>query len=141
MNLNGNCGEIARFHYSNKAVRDNHLERLITIAGFNGYFGNRIKEWHGGAAQFCAATGMNIYDLFYWEQRMSNWGALYPFEQDIAIESSPRQPQESALCTAADRGRAAQGTRLPVHQGTDVDHVAGNAVGAVQPDSGLEARI
>ena len=86
VNLNGNCGEIARFHYSNKAVRDNHLERLITIAGFNGYFGNRIKEWHGGAAQFCAATGMNIYDLFYWEQRMSNWGALYPFEQDIAIE-------------------------------------------------------
>ncbi|MBJ3793540.1 hypothetical protein I8J38_34180, partial [Bacillus sp. OA1] len=27
-----------------------------------------------------------ILDLFYWEQRMGNWGTMYQAEQDIAIE-------------------------------------------------------
>ena len=33
-------------------------------------------------------TGIPLIDLFYWEQRLGNWGSLYPFEQDIAIEEN-----------------------------------------------------
>ena len=30
------------------------------------------------------------FDLFYWEQRMGNWGARAPYERDIALtEISP----------------------------------------------------
>jgi hypothetical protein len=29
---------------------------------------------------------LNIFDMLYLEQRLGNWGALYPAEQDIAIE-------------------------------------------------------
>jgi len=46
----------------------------------------QIAEWIAPASAFCREHSLQVLDLFYWEQRLGNWGALYAFEQDIAIE-------------------------------------------------------
>ena len=30
--------------------------------------------------------GYDPHDFLYWEQRLGNWGAMYPAEQDIAVD-------------------------------------------------------
>lgn len=44
-----------------------------------------LNEWEKGLKESLRGN-LHIYDLLYWEQRLSNWGALYPAMQDIAIE-------------------------------------------------------
>ena len=83
ININGNCAEISR-HYKRSA--NYSVENLNRHVGFNGFFAQYIRTWYDEAVDYCGKTGINIFDLFYWEQRMSNWGAHFPFEQDVAIE-------------------------------------------------------
>ena len=85
-NINGNCAEIARFQYQNRTHTRNDLKSLINISGYDQFFAPQIESWYSESIDFCKANNINIYDLFYWEQRMSNWGAMYRFETDIAIE-------------------------------------------------------
>jgi len=46
----------------------------------------QVSRWLEGARLPAKEQGISLLDLFYWEQRLGNWGALYPLEQDIAIE-------------------------------------------------------
>ena len=50
------------------------------------YIKNKINEWLDQAKDYSHLLNIPILDLFYWEQRVGNWGALYAHEQDIAIE-------------------------------------------------------
>lgn len=47
---------------------------------------NALKNWLEGAREHCKSLEIQVLDLFYWEQRIGNWGSLYAFEQDIAME-------------------------------------------------------
>jgi hypothetical protein len=65
------------------------LRHLLFFTGYqdtNDYVNDEIKDWLINARTFSEENEIFILDLFHWEQRLGNWGALYPFEQDIAIE-------------------------------------------------------
>lgn len=99
LNINGNCGEIARYFYQYKTGNNENVNRLIKIAGFNNFFEQQIKSWYEDAIEHCRRNNINVYDMFYWEQRMSNWGAIYPFDQDIAIEEFTPYNHSNLLLT------------------------------------------
>jgi len=86
ININGNGGEVVRCYYGIKEIVD--IPQLIhTIhLRFRDYLAEELAQWYSEAIAICKNHGISVLDLFYWEQRMGNWGALYPFEQDIAIE-------------------------------------------------------
>jgi hypothetical protein len=79
--------------------------KLDHILAFSGYFNKvpfisqQLQEWYKDAIEYNKSTGVDILDLFYWEQRMGNWGALYPFEQDIAIEEFSPYSNRNFLLT------------------------------------------
>jgi len=47
-----------------------------------------IARWLEDAKGIKKMKTINIYDVFYWENRMGNWGAKSSAEQDIAIEET-----------------------------------------------------
>lgn len=88
INVNGNGGEIARcyYGYTNRKIT---FEMLLLFSGYPSsieFVRQELDCWFIDANQFAEEHKIPLLDLFYWEQRMCNWGALYPFEQDIAIE-------------------------------------------------------
>ena len=86
LNINGNCIGVVKCVYQNKARGGDDLGSLIKITGCKQIFAPQIEMWYSDAIDYCRNNNFNVFDLFYWEQRMSNWGALYAFEQDMAIE-------------------------------------------------------
>ena len=103
INLNGNGGEVMRCFYGRGVLPWRRVGRalpetmtsaalaasLATLAGYSPrqpYVRRQLRAWLLSAVPFARRAGIDLLDLFYWEQRMGNWGALYPREQDIAIE-------------------------------------------------------
>lgn len=88
INVNGNGAEIARCFYG-YTKREVSLEMLLTFSGYahrSAFVEEELARWLPDAKQYAQTAQIPLLDLFYWEQRMGNWGALYPFQQDIAIE-------------------------------------------------------
>lgn len=84
--IKGNGGEIVRCHYLGRN-RDATVRELLRYTRYkNDMVKNEIIKWMSQVKEFSSNSGIGILDLFYWEQRMGNWGALYPYEQDIATE-------------------------------------------------------
>jgi hypothetical protein len=87
INLNGNGAEVVRcfYGYSRRTISKN---MLYAFAGYpnNRFIQSEINSWYEEAKVYSKQHNIPLIDLFYWEQRMGNWGARYPFEQDIAIE-------------------------------------------------------
>jgi hypothetical protein len=88
INVNGNAAEIARcfYGYTHQKVS---MDVLLLFSGYDRtvpLVENALVQWYPQACQYAADSDIPLLDLFYWEQRMGNWGALFPFEQDIAVE-------------------------------------------------------
>jgi len=88
LNVNGNAGEIGRCFfgaYGGPVWAD----MLLRYSGY-GYespvIERAIREWLADTRAFARQQRISILDLFYWEQRLGNWGALGMAEMDIAIE-------------------------------------------------------
>jgi hypothetical protein len=100
LNINGNGGEIFRYYYG-YSRRDVPHNRVYYYSKYWRRFElveDSINEWYAEAWQFAKQQRVYLLDLFYWELKMGTWGALYPFEQDIAIEEySPFNNREFIL--------------------------------------------
>lgn len=88
--LNGNGGEICRNWYDQYSINDNlqvDNNRLPGIHGFidTQYVNTIVNAWKNDVLAV-DISDRNVLDLLYWEQRLGNWGALYPAEKDIAAE-------------------------------------------------------
>ncbi len=89
--INGNGGEICRNYYDKSAQynsADSSLNDLVDLFGYRNtipFVMEQIEKWRSGLA-FEYMNGFDVLDLLYWEQRMGNWGALFPAEQDTAVE-------------------------------------------------------
>jgi len=90
LSINGNASEIAKLITRppfpiklNGASLSN-----MPYFGYGGltYAASELDSWINEISSACTNNNINIFDMFYWEQRMGNWGAQYPAEQDIAIE-------------------------------------------------------
>jgi hypothetical protein len=85
----GNCAEIGRCYFrlynSSKVTPKN----LAEFAGMQKYaFAiKHFDRWLSLVSGIEERYGINILDLFYWEQRMGNWAAMGFAEADIARET------------------------------------------------------
>jgi len=88
INVNGNGGEIARcfYGYTSRTINPRILLHFSNYPADNEFIKKELEHWYYDAYEYSREVNIPLLDLFYWEQRMGNWGALYPFEQDIAIE-------------------------------------------------------
>ena len=87
ININGSGGEILRRvyqYYEKKGGVD--IDTLLRTRVYNDFFKSEIEEWYSKTIDFVDSYNLQILDLFYWEQRLGNWHALFDYEQDIAIE-------------------------------------------------------
>ncbi|MBD2158158.1 hypothetical protein [Leptolyngbya sp. FACHB-16] len=65
------------------------LDMLVCFSNYatdNEFVRSELKAWLEDAADYSESSGVPLLDLFYWEQRLGNWGADQPFQKDIAIE-------------------------------------------------------
>lgn len=85
VNISGNASGIAKKVYTNN-TKESDLGYLISLTKQSNIFRESIEEWYYETKEWAEKHDIDIMDLFYWEQRMGNWGALYALEQDIAIE-------------------------------------------------------
>ena len=93
INVNGNAGEICRNFFDkycetdikNVSTRD-LAGRLLGQGPMPSFAMEEIGEWRSRLGEAVSDEGLNILDLLYWEQRLGNWGAQYPAEQDISVE-------------------------------------------------------
>ena len=89
INVNGNVSGVFKcaYGYTNTKIS---LEMLLFFSGHhlskNLFVRQELEAWLKDASQYAEEYEIPLLDLFYWEQRMGNWGALQPFEKDIAIE-------------------------------------------------------
>lgn len=89
--LNGNGGEIFRNYYDKTcryAPEKLDTETILSLMGHNDqpeFLVNEINTWMGDI-HLPNYLSSNMLDFLYWEQRIGNWGAQFPSEQDIAVE-------------------------------------------------------
>ncbi|MBN9350489.1 MAG: hypothetical protein J0H55_07380 [Chitinophagaceae bacterium] len=95
--VNGNASELCRVPPHHRPITNRNFtatdlaRSYLSYPGF-AYVESQIGSWLKGLNGFCHDKGIDLknhislYDLLYWEERLGNWAALYPAEQDIAVE-------------------------------------------------------
>ncbi|WP_100641487.1 hypothetical protein [Marinobacter salexigens] len=91
LNVNGNGSEVARSYYGSDHVEWGEIttDYVLSKAGLDKnslYLKGQVEKWLSDVKDLVEDGGFNIMDLFYWEQRMGNWGGMFMAEQDIAVE-------------------------------------------------------
>lgn len=89
VSVNGNVSEIGRMcirPFKPQAITAQNIVKLGYFGYGGTYFEKQFDLWLSEISDKCEQNNLNIYDMIYWEQRMGNWGAVYPTEQDIAID-------------------------------------------------------
>lgn len=88
VNIGGNASGIVKLVYGSNHPKDIDGEYLAKLMGLSSYpfIVRTLNDWVKEIEPEVLESGLNIPDLFYWEQRMGNWGAMYQAEQDIAVE-------------------------------------------------------
>lgn len=88
INVNGIATEIIRcFYGATKSTPT--VDMLLQFSKYGDripYVRKEIEKWYEGAKEYAAAMNISLLDLFYWEQRIGIWGAMYRTEQDVAFE-------------------------------------------------------
>lgn len=86
LNITGNGSEIVRsyfYKYDHQANVTGKILAKISNYADNSYVEKQLDKWLNEIPE---ESNINVWDMFYWENRMGNWGAMYPAEQDIAME-------------------------------------------------------
>lgn len=105
--LTGAGAEIARcFYYGD----GNHPLRVSAenLAALSGYEGNpvAVRSFASWLTDVPTDVNINLLDLFYWEHRVGNWGAMIMTGKDMVCETIPpfncRQLLEAALGVCQD---------------------------------------
>jgi len=91
LDVKGSGGGMLRLVYGRTPGAKQHgidVEMLVYFSGYpgNDYVTEQIRKWLPEAKEYAHQYGLAVQDLFYWEQRMGNWGADHGLEQDIALE-------------------------------------------------------
>lgn len=93
LNIKGNAGEICRNFYdifgvlSHRDLSIQNLAQLVFCENDPPQFArSAIASWRASIDIPANKNGFSLLDFMYWEQRMGNWGGMYPSEQDIAVD-------------------------------------------------------
>lgn len=92
VSIKGNGSEICRCFFYKSGVHEPVESAGQLIRKRKGweelpFVYDQLSGWLAGANKAAAETGVNIWDLFYWEHRMGGWQAQYQLEWDIIHET------------------------------------------------------
>lgn len=87
LRINGNGSETCRNFFDKYGCIDRSeitSSLLAELIGYKNiaYVERELSKWKEELDYY----NVDILDMLYWEQRLGNWGAQYPAEQDIALE-------------------------------------------------------
>jgi len=87
INLPGNMAA-SGFGVFSQPLIDNTGESFSKLYKLNQYefANNYFSSWLRGCFDLCIKYNVNMTNIFYWEERMANWGAQTQLEKDIAQE-------------------------------------------------------
>jgi hypothetical protein len=71
---------------------NNLREQTVSMDKINRYYGiqqysyarDYFEKWMAECHELCRAVGLNVMNLYYWEEKMPNWGAQIALDKDIA---------------------------------------------------------
>lgn len=85
VDVNGNVSEIARCAYPRVDPTPENFALYTHMEG-NAFVMAQFAAWHEQALPAITASGINAWDLFYWEQRLGSWLATVRTEFDVVQE-------------------------------------------------------
>jgi hypothetical protein len=86
VNASGNISDLCRTIYGINPVHEiTNLLALVHLSDSE-YAAASLNDWYAEAKPRCDALGYNLRDLFFWEQKLGNWGSMFAAELDIAID-------------------------------------------------------
>ncbi len=91
VNLPGNIATGAIWFYPiyRKEVDEATLAKLIGVQNYPHAL-KSYNEWIMNSQELCKMYNFNLWYLFYWEERLGNWGTQFQMDKDIAqIEINP----------------------------------------------------
>ncbi|MDL0121111.1 hypothetical protein PNP85_02000 [Halobacterium salinarum] len=106
----GIISEVARTYYEHpyKPFSPGLCIELSNIPDTD-YSRQQLNRWIESAREYERKTNIDIFDLFYWEQKVSTWGARSARELDLvcdlAAPFSNRELLHTLLTTSRDRRR------------------------------------
>lgn len=87
VNLPGNVASApwGVYHMKGSRVTIDQLKRYYEVSAFE-YAREYYTNWMNSLVEVCSACGLNVINLFYWEERINNWGNQISLDKDIAQE-------------------------------------------------------
>ncbi len=87
VNLPGNfaSGGFEHFKELPKSINGESLAKLYKIKPY-GFVTTYYSKWLTESQDLCERYNIDLLQLFYWEERLSNWGTQIQMEKDIAQE-------------------------------------------------------
>ena len=83
--VNGNVSEIARCGYPRVEMTPESLVRAAHLDA-SAFAVEQFGEWYAGAAPVIARSGIDPWELFYWEHRIGAWLGTVRTEFDVVEE-------------------------------------------------------
>lgn len=86
MTVNGNVSEVARRIYPPRPMTGENCATAVMM-GRSAFAAEQFEAWHDRAEPAIAVSGINPWDLFFWEQRLSSWLATVRTEFDLVEDA------------------------------------------------------
>lgn len=102
INITGNVGGVLKSNFGVSKTQSSYIIKSFT--GYKGiaYVDKQMSKWLPDAKAYAKENNISLLDLFYWEQRMGNWGGDFPAEQDMAIDEIAPLNNRTLLWTLLD---------------------------------------
>ena len=87
VNLPGNIASAGYelYNYKEMEITAESLAHLNNVGMYN-YAVKYYDNWLKNCKDICAVNNLTLLHLFYWEERMGNWGSQVQLDKDIAQE-------------------------------------------------------
>lgn len=90
VHISGNLSAVFKDYYEDEKIDEGKdISRLIGIPKDLKIFDKYFNAWLYETRDIVSNENIDIMKLFYWENRLPNWGVQYIQEQDIAMEEYP----------------------------------------------------
>lgn len=86
MSINGNVSEVARQYFERETPDTPEKLSILLYGSAVPYVVEVYSEWLEEVTPRCARYGYDVMDLFYWEERIGNWGAKGRSEVHLVTE-------------------------------------------------------
>lgn len=87
VNLPGNIATAGfeQWHYKKMRITANSLAHLSDVGEYQ-FAVSYYEKWLHASTEPCKSSNINLLHLFYWEERLGNWGTQVQLDKDIAQE-------------------------------------------------------